>query len=104
MSVLRLKKTLFSLKQAPGEWNNRIGKYFLKIYFVRVTYEHAHYLKTYNNGNMLLVCLYVDDMIFTKNNTKLFKVFKMAMVKEFEMKNGGLMPYFLGIKVKQMKD
>lgn len=53
---------------------------------------------------MLIVCLYVDDMIFTGNNSKMFDEFKRVMAQEFEMTDIGLMSYFLGIKVKQNDD
>jgi chromosome condensin MukBEF MukE localization factor len=43
----------------------------------------------------------VDDLIFTGNNAKMFKDFKQAMIKEFEMMDIGLMTYYLGIEIKQ---
>ena len=56
------------------------------------------------NCDILLVCLYVDDLIFTGNNPKMFDDFKRAMSTEFEMTDIGLMSYYLGIKVKQQED
>ena len=50
---------------------------------------------------MLIACLYVDDLLFTGNNQPMFDEFKKAMFKEFEMTDGGLMSFFLGIEVKQ---
>ena len=54
-----------------------------------------------NKGDMLLVCLYVDDLIFIENNPTMFNEFKEVMVWEFEMTNIGLMSCYLGIAVKQ---
>ena len=34
----------------------------------------------------------------------MFKEFKQAMIKEFEMMNIGLMAYYLGIEIKQGED
>ncbi|XP_020262720.1 uncharacterized protein LOC109838710 [Asparagus officinalis] len=45
--------------------------------------------------------LYVDDMIFTGNNTSMIIDFKSSMIREFEMTDIGIVTYFLGIKVKQ---
>ncbi|KAK3043211.1 hypothetical protein RJ639_001644 [Escallonia herrerae] len=53
---------------------------------------------------ILIVCLYVDDLIFTGNNVKMFDDFKKEMAKEFEMTNIGLMSYYLGIEVKYEKN
>ncbi|PHT36714.1 hypothetical protein CQW23_24414 [Capsicum baccatum] len=102
--VYRLKKALYGLKQAPRAWNTRIDEYFQKNGFVKSPYEHALYTKKNKAGDIMIVCLYVDDMIFTGNNPGVFDDFKKAMTKEFEMTNIGEMSYFLGVKVKQISD
>ncbi|RDY12724.1 putative mitochondrial protein, partial [Mucuna pruriens] len=61
-------------------------------------------LKKFDNCNILLVCLYVDDLIFTGNNLNLFEDFKKVMSCEFEMTDIGLMSYYLGLEVKQMNN
>ena len=50
------------------------------------------------------MCIYVDDLIFTVSNPKMFEEFKQTMAREFEMSDMGLMSYYLGIDVKQMED
>ena len=50
---------------------------------------------------MLIVCLYVDDLIYTGNNTAMFESFKKSMMVEFEMSDLGMLHYFLGIEVVQ---
>ncbi|RVW19222.1 uncharacterized mitochondrial protein AtMg00810-like [Vitis vinifera] len=50
---------------------------------------------------MLIVCLYVDDLIFTGNDSVMFERFKKSMMVEFEMFDLGMMHYFLGIEVVQ---
>ena len=59
------------------------------------------YIKA-SNGNVLIVVLYVDDLIFIGNVKALIDEFKEAMKSEFEMIDLGLLKYFLGIEVKQM--
>ncbi|KAL0448352.1 UNVERIFIED_CONTAM: Retrovirus-related Pol polyprotein from transposon TNT 1-94 [Sesamum latifolium] len=102
--VLKLKKGLYGLKQAPRAWNNRIDKYFQGNGFVRCLNEYALYIKIHDNGDILLVCLYVDDLIFTGNNPSLFENFKKEMSLEFDMTDLCLMPYYLGLEVKQSKE
>ncbi|CAL1369879.1 unnamed protein product [Linum trigynum] len=48
-----------------------------------------------------MVCLYVDDLIYTGTSQHMIEEFTSAMIKEFEMTDLGLMKYFLGIQVKQ---
>ena len=52
----------------------------------------------------MIVCLYVDDIIFTGNNPCMFNDFKKVMTKEFEMTDIGEMSYFLGVEVKQNQE
>ena len=101
--VFKLKKALYGLKQAPRAWNSRIDKYLQQNDFTKCPYEHALYVKI-KEGDVLIVCLYVDDLIFTGNNPNMFEEFKKAMTKEFEMTDIGLMAYYLGIQVKQQED
>ena len=99
--VYKLKKALYGLKQAPRAWYTRIDTYFINNGFHRSPYEHALYVKANNSGDIIIVCLYVDDLIFTSNNPKLLAEFKESMSTQFEMTDMGLMSYFLGIEVKQ---
>jgi hypothetical protein len=50
---------------------------------------------------MLIVCLYVDDLIFTSDFC--IEEFKSAVKDEFEMTDSGLMRYFMVIEVHQSK-
>jgi hypothetical protein len=97
--VYRLKKALYGLKQAPRAWYNKINTYLIKSGFNRIQNEPTLYTKTNQHGKILIVCLYVDDMIYTKNIE--LTSFKHAMKSEFEMTDLGIMKYFLGIEVDQ---
>lgn len=99
--VLKLKKSLYGLKQAPRAWNSHINKYFQDNGFVHFLNEYALYSKVDANGDMMFVCIYVDDLIFTGNNPVVFDEFKRNMFAEFEMTDLGLMSFFLGLEVKQ---
>ncbi|RDX99068.1 hypothetical protein CR513_17941, partial [Mucuna pruriens] len=54
-------------------------------------------LNFFDNGDILVVCFYVDDLIFTRNNPNLFEDFK-------KMTDIELMSYYLGLEVKQMNN
>jgi hypothetical protein len=99
--VLKLNKALYGLKQAPMAWYSRIDGYFLENGFVKCPYEYVFYVKIKDIGDTLIVYLCVDDLIFIRNNLKIFEDFKQAMTKEFKMMNIGLMPYYLKIEIKQ---
>jgi hypothetical protein len=90
---------LYGLKQAPRAWYIRIDHYLLKDGFSRSENEPTLYIKVNQQGNILILCLYVDDMIYTRNI--MLDAFRSAMKNEFEMTDLGLMKYFLGIEVDQ---
>lgn len=98
--VCRLKKSFYGVKQAPRVWNSRIDGYLSQKGFIRCPYEHALYVKKSLQGKVMFVYLYVDDIIFIRDDPTMIQDFKQSMVKKFEMLDLGLMAYFLGIQVK----
>ena len=71
--------------------------------FRRGKSEPTLYIKSQGQYTILL-SLYVDDLIYTGNNTKMMMEFKEDMMKTFEMTDVGLMSYFLGIEVSQRNE
>lgn len=57
--------------------------------------EPTLYTKEKKEGQILIICLYGDDLIFTRNLS--LDKFKSAMKNEFKMLDLGLMRYFLRI-------
>nr|GEX47513.1 putative ribonuclease H-like domain-containing protein [Tanacetum cinerariifolium] len=55
-------------------------------------------------GDILLVQIYVDDIIFGATNKDLCKCFKKLMKDKFQMSSMGELIFFLGLQVKQKKD
>eukprot|EP00253_Pinus_taeda_P013516 PITA_13516 len=51
-------------------------------------------------GKPLIIALYIDDLILTGHD-QLIKSYKEDLAREFEMKDMGLMHYFLGMEVWQ---
>ena len=54
-----------------------------------------------NEAYFIIVCLYVDDLIYFGRNHHLLADFKHLMMRNFEMTDLGIMKYFLGMQVKQ---
>lgn len=98
--VLRLRKALYGLHQAPRAWNARLDRELLKLGFVRNPLEHAVYRRS-ENSDFLLVGVYVDDLIITGPNKDSIDKFKKQMMQSFSMSDLGLLTYYLGIQVDQ---
>ena len=80
---------------------NRIDAYLLDNDFDKCDSEPSLYIKE-NDGKILIVVLYVDDLIFTGSDDFFIIDFKQVMKNEFEMTELGLLRYFLGMEVKQI--
>ncbi|KAG6433701.1 hypothetical protein SASPL_105316 [Salvia splendens] len=72
--------------------------------FERSANEPTLYAKKGNNGSLLLVCVYVDDIIYMGSSNSLVTEFKESMMNMFEMTDLGLLNYFLGLEIKQGED
>jgi hypothetical protein len=95
-----LYKALYGLKQAPRAWNHKIDLYLHQNGFSRSQSEPSLYIKK-KGEDFLMVCLYVDNLIYAGTSKNMVAEFKTTMMKEFKISDLGLMRYFLGIQVKQ---
>lgn len=66
--VYQLKKALYGLKQGPRVWYDRINGHFKQHGFQRSESEPTLYVRTKGVDEILIVCLYVDDLIYTGNS------------------------------------
>ena len=70
----------------------------MKINFQRSKSEATLYVKK-EHGSIIIVCLYVDDLLFIENEVKMMQNFIEDMMQAYEMSDLGLLNYFLGIEV-----
>ena len=101
--VYRLDKAVYGLKQAPRAWYDTLTKHLLRNGFVRGTIDSTLFI-LHDKGNMLLVQIYVDDIIFGSTDENMCKRFSKIMSSEYEMSLMGELTYFLGLQVKQSSD
>jgi hypothetical protein len=97
--VCILKRSLYGLKQAPCAWYTRIDSYFTGLGFTKSEADENLY-QIVVEGKILVIVLYVDDLILT-GDEQLIHLCKEDLAKEFEMKNLGLLHYFLGFEIWQ---
>eukprot|EP00253_Pinus_taeda_P004513 PITA_04513 len=75
----------------------RIDSYFTRLGLMKSEADVNLY-HIVVEGKLLIIVLYVDDIILI-GDEKLIKSFKEDLAREFEMKDMGLMHYFLGMEV-----
>ncbi|GJT12556.1 putative ribonuclease H-like domain-containing protein [Tanacetum coccineum] len=97
------EEALYELHQAPRAWYETLSTYLLDNEFQRGKIDKTLFIKRYK-GDILLVQVYVDDIIFGSTKKKLCNAFEKLMHKKFQMSSMGELTFFLVLHVKQKKD
>ncbi|GJZ47953.1 retrovirus-related pol polyprotein from transposon TNT 1-94 [Tanacetum coccineum] len=98
--VCKLDKALYGLKQAPKAWYETLSTFLIQNKFVGGRIDNTLFIYR-SKGDVLLVQVYVDDIIFGSTSYKLCKQFEKLMIKKFEISMMGELTYFLGLQIKQ---
>nr|GEX15722.1 hypothetical protein [Tanacetum cinerariifolium] len=101
--VYKVVKALYGLHQAPRAWYETLANYLLENGFQRGKIDQALFIKS-QKGDILLVHIYVNDIIFCSTNKDLCKAFEKLMKDKFQMSSIGELIFFLGLQVKQKQD
>ncbi|GKD50108.1 retrovirus-related pol polyprotein from transposon TNT 1-94 [Tanacetum coccineum] len=98
--VYRLKKALYVLKQAPHAWYDKLSSFLIERGFTKGIIDPTLFTCRHR-GDILLVQVYVDDIIFGSTNLDFSKHFVNLMKNNFEMSMIGELKFFLGLQVHQ---
>lgn len=97
--MCRLKRDIHELKQAPRAWYGRIDNCLHKMGFLKSDVDPNLYYLMVDSAALILV-LYVDDL-FLNGSSRLIEDCKRNLAAELDMKDLGLMHYFLGLEIWQ---
>ncbi|GJT96804.1 putative ribonuclease H-like domain-containing protein [Tanacetum coccineum] len=101
--VYNVEKALYGLHQAPRAWYETLSTYLLDNRFQREKINKTLFISR-DKGDILLVQVYVDDIIFGSTKKSLCTEFEKMMHKKFQMSSMGELTFFLGLQVKQKED
>nr|GFA19350.1 putative ribonuclease H-like domain-containing protein [Tanacetum cinerariifolium] len=86
--VYKVVNALYGLHQAPRAWYETLATYLLENGFQRGTIDQTLFIKK-QKGDILLVQIYVDDIIFGATNKDLCRTFKKLMKDKFQISSLG---------------
>ncbi|GJS48816.1 putative ribonuclease H-like domain-containing protein [Tanacetum coccineum] len=99
--VYKVEKALYGLHQAPKAWYETLSTYLLDNGFQRGKIDKTLFIRR-DKGDILLVQVYVDDIIFGSTKKSLCTEFEKMMHKKFQMSSIGELTFFLGLQVKKV--
>ncbi|GKC15609.1 putative ribonuclease H-like domain-containing protein, partial [Tanacetum coccineum] len=101
--VYKVEKALYGLHQNPRAWYETLSTYLLENGFQRGKIDKTLFIRR-DKGDILLVQVYVDDIIFGSTKKSLCTEFEKMVHKKFQMSSMGELTFFLGLHVKQKEN
>ena len=94
--IVRLKKALYSLKQAPRLWFIEINSYLLSLGFCQSSVEPSLYI-----ADSVILLLYVDDMLILFKDISVGEEIKQRLQDKYKMTDLGPVKRFLGMTIER---
>ena len=99
---VKLEKAMYGLKQAPRAWYGRIDRFLTSLGFTKSKFDPNPYMNILDD-ELVILLLYEDDLFRIRKGKNITQR-KKKLAEEFEMKDLGLMHYFLGMEVWQIQE
>ncbi|GJX65477.1 putative ribonuclease H-like domain-containing protein, partial [Tanacetum coccineum] len=99
----KIENAFFGLHQAPRAWYETLSTYLLENGYRRGTIDKTLFIKK-DRGDILLVHVYVDDIIFGSIKKSSCVEFEQMMHKRFQISSIWELTFFLGFQVQQKED
>ncbi|KAM1744316.1 hypothetical protein ACFX11_011214 [Malus domestica] len=99
---IRLRRSLYGLKQSGRMWYNRLSEYLTSQGYVNNELCPCVFIKKSHSG-FAIVAIYVDDMNLIGTPEELARTVS-HLKSEFEMKDLGKTRYCLGLEIEHCSD
>ena len=97
---LRLKKSLYGLKQAGQKWYDVVCQTFADLGFKKSKYDPAVFY-IHSGDDIIIMAIHVDDCTITGNNQVLLNKIKCKIKSRYSLTDLGPINWLLGIKITQ---
>lgn len=95
--ICELRKSIYGMKQTPCACFERFSNYLEDLGFTASQGYHSLFVYQ-NNGVLLILLVYVDDILITDNNNIRLSQHILSLNKIFAMKDLRCLHYFLGLE------
>ncbi|MCO5597488.1 hypothetical protein L7F22_051566 [Adiantum nelumboides] len=99
--VCKLKKALYALKLGSRQWYQKFDAFMKSQGFKRSQEDHCLYTRHVNDGSLMILVLYVDDMLIARKSTDEIAKLNQTLSKNFAMKDLGDANHFLGMRIRR---
>jgi len=96
--MCKLKKSIYSLKQASRQWYLKFNDTIVSFGFKGNTVDRCIYLKV-NESKVIFLILYVDDILLATNELGFLHKTKKFLSNNFKMKDMGEVSYVIWIEI-----
>ena len=101
--VMKLKKSLYDLRQSPKNWFGTMDDHLSNIGFRSLKSDPCVYVSEDKSGTAILT-FYADDILLLGNNKQLLGKLKKQLMDRFEMTDLGDVSKVLGMNVTQNRE
>lgn len=102
-AVLRLRKSIYGLKQASRQWFKKLSQALTSMGFSRGHGDHTLFIKQLDT-DFLVVLVYVDDILIASTSSAAASDFTAQLKQCFKLRDLGSLKYFLGLEVARSTD
>src|SRR5579871_5306467 len=96
--ICRLKKGLYSLKQAGRIWNEILHNFLISKSYKALDSEPSIYIKRIGK-NIVIIAIYIDNLPILANNPVVLEEAKQELKDRFKMKDLGEAHHLLGLRI-----
>ncbi|CAI7792450.1 unnamed protein product [Closterium sp. NIES-53] len=99
-AVCLLKKSLHGIKRAPRLWQQYLHTVLMELRFKQLPHDLGMYQKE-SRGKFILLVTYVDDLLYTGDDTELLDQFEVDIKEKLEVTINHNVTKFLGLNITQ---
>jgi hypothetical protein len=96
---LKLKKSLYGLKQASRLFNELVTDFLLSIGFIQCMSDTCLFYLFTDDGSICIICVYVDDLLLCSSTLEMGDDITLQLEKRFKVKDLGAFTHIIGMEV-----